>query len=152
MILEQQLKKIEHHLEEHFSTQNEKVSNKGVDWHIDHILRVFISIGKALAKSNPKDYKWRFSLIRTLIFLKGSIPRGKGKAPKRVTAQGPIKKEDILIKLKTTRELLKQIEKLPRKNHFVHPYFGPLHVKDSKKFLRLHTDHHLKIIDDIIAS
>lgn len=33
---------------------------------------------------------------------------------------------------------------------FKHPYFGNLNVKDAIKMLKLHTRHHIDIINDII--
>jgi hypothetical protein len=46
--------------------------------------------------------------------------------------------------------MLLELEHLDAKSNFMHPYFGQLNLKQTKKFLALHTKHHLKIIDDIL--
>ena len=58
------------------------VSSKDVYWHIDHSLKFIIGVCNTLKKSNPQHYMWRFNFIRLIVFTNGSIPRGKGKAPK----------------------------------------------------------------------
>ena len=126
------------------------VSEKGVDWHIDHTLRVLIGVSSALKNSNPGAYKWRFNFARFYIFTRGAIPRGVGKAPKGVIPQEIIEIADLNAKLKQARELLKEIEFLPKNAHFKHDVFGVLNLKHAKRLLKLHTCHHLKIINDIL--
>ena len=150
MILKAEIQKIENALS-HFNKENTKISKTGVDWHLDHTLRVINGISKVLIESKPEDYKWSFNFIKFLIFLKGEIPRGKGKAPKHVVASSVIIKDDVIKQIETAKKLLEKIQTLPKKSHFKHPYFGILNLKDTQKFLKIHTNHHLKIIDDIIG-
>ncbi|HET6245941.1 MAG: hypothetical protein H0V01_06960 [Bacteroidetes bacterium] len=126
------------------------VSTKEVKWHIDHSLKVIIGIANALKNSKPEDFKSSFNLTRTYIFLLGFIPRGKGKAPKSVVAQGEIQHYELIEQLNQAKIILKKMDDFPAKSHFDHPYFGKLNLRQSIAFLEIHTKHHLKIIRDII--
>jgi len=125
------------------------VSSKSIDWHIDHSLKVILKISKSLKYSESITYKWKFNLIRSIIFLTQYIPRGKGKAPKVVLPPNKILKEDLLLQIDKTYQNLNEFENLPANSNFKHPYFGLLNLKMTKKFLKIHTNHHLKIIRDI---
>lgn len=137
---------------EHANKTNLNISEKGVDWHIHHSLKVINLTCNTLINSNPNDYKWKFNKLRLFIFTKGSIPRGKGKAPKAVVPPENIHLNDIQQELEQAHQLLEQVNKLPAKSNFNHPLFGMLHRKKALRFLEMHTQHHLHIIDDIIRS
>lgn len=134
----------------HFDAINLKVSSKGVDWHIDHSLRVIVGIIQTLKKSNPTDYQWKFNAIRTYVLTKGSIPRGKGKAPQSVVNNEKIMIDDVLAQLEKAKTLVSELDTLHQKSNFKHPYFGLLNLRMTKRFLKIHTNHHLKIIEDIV--
>ena len=129
---------------------NEKISKSNVAWHVDHSLKVIIAISEALKKSNPSDYQWKFNFNRQLVYTLGFIPRGKGKAPKAVQSYDEITKETLEQQLKVASIALEEIQQLDRNSHFQHPYFGSLNLKPTLKFLNIHTQHHLKIIEDIL--
>ncbi|MBN8703332.1 MAG: hypothetical protein J0M08_09720 [Bacteroidetes bacterium] len=133
-----------------YSITNRTISKTGVDWHIDHCLKVINGIYYRLEKSNPAEYKWKFNLNRYIVFIINRIPRGKGKAPKSVVAEGIITIEELEKQLNVAKEKLKTIDTLPAKSNFIHPYFGQLNLPMTKWFLKIHTQHHLKIIEDII--
>ena len=149
MILQKELDELEKMISGS-NTINIKVSAKGVDWHIDHSLKVVNGICGILKKSDPSTYKWKFSFPRLVIFTLGSIPRGKGRSPKSVLPPESISTEDMHAQLEQARIALQELNGLPGKSNFTHPFFGVLNLKQSKKFIRMHTVHHLKIIDDII--
>jgi hypothetical protein len=130
---------------------NNKVSFTAVAWHIDHSLRVIIGSCKMLQKSTPGEYKWRFNFYRLLIFTAGHFPRGVSRAPKTVVSHEEITKKSLTGLLKMATGLLNEILVLPANSNFSHPYFGVLDVKQTIKFINIHTRHHLKIIRDITA-
>ncbi|WP_310558020.1 DUF1569 domain-containing protein [Flavobacterium sp.] len=134
----------------HFDVSNEKISKSSVAWHLDHNLKVIIAISEALKKSNPKEYQWKFNFKRQLVYTLGFIPRGKGKAPKSVQSIDEITKEAIVQQLKEATIALKEMQHLDVNSHFQHPYFGSLNVNPTVTFLKIHTKHHLKIIEDIL--
>lgn len=151
MPLEKIIVELEQNIE-HSQKMNAAISSKNVAWQIDHILRVVIGTCKLLKKSNPEDYKWKFNKTKTFIFLKGSIPRGIAKAPKSVISEQEISLEELKNQIKEAKQQIEAINDLPKKANFKHPYFGYLDLKESRKFLNIHSQHHLKIIKDIISN
>lgn len=134
---------------EHSEVSSTQISVKGIDWHLDHSLKVIIVVTKALMESDPSNYQRKYNLLRSVIFMSGKIPRGKGKAPRSVLPQENILKEDLYLQFDSAVEALNQIEKLDPSSNFKHPYFGQLDLKMSLRFLSIHTNHHLKIMQDI---
>lgn len=151
MVLEKEIGQISNSIQ-HYKKQNDSVSKTGVDWHLDHSLKVILAVSDFIKKSDPKNYKWNFSFLRTFIFIIGQFPRGKAKAPKITTSNEKITTEQLIQQLTLVKKQLSEIENLPKKSHFKHPIFGVLNLKQTMKFLKLHTRHHLKISDEIISS
>jgi len=149
MILDKELKELED-LFAHSSRLKTEVSAKGVDWHIDHSLKVLNGVSKSLKRSDPSEYKRQFNLLRSIVFAFQIIPKGKGRAPKTVVNDGEILEKDLYLQLKEAKEQLMELEDISEKSFFKHPYFGLLSLKMSMQFLNIHTRHHIKIIRDII--
>lgn len=131
---------------------NPSISASSVGWHIDHSLMVINQIIGAVQASNPAEYKWSFNMRRLVVFTRGKIPRGKAKAPKSVIPENAFDETDVRAKMEKALHKLEKLNELPSNHFFVHPFFGHLNVKATKKMIALHTDHHLAIIKDIIAS
>ncbi len=136
----------------HYQKKAESISKSGIDWHIDHCLKVICNIGKALIKSEPQNYHSKFNSIRFYILTTGHIPRGKGKAPKITSAIEKINLADIEQLFMDAESIWKRVDQLPWNHYFTHPFMGDLKKKKTLKFLRIHTKHHLKIIQDIIKA
>jgi len=149
MLLEKEFTEIERFIEE-YNKQNIKISAKGIDWHLDHSLKVIIGVCGQLKKSDPSAYRWKFNAIRVFVYTFKFFPRGKGKSPKAVLPPENILKQDLKNQLFKAKQDINSIMSLPAKSHFKHPYFGFLNLKKTKIFLKLHTLHHLKICRDII--
>ncbi len=129
---------------------NKKVSNGSVGWHIDHSLKVMNTVCNSIKESNTKEYKPKFNITRSIVFALGYFPRGKVKSPKRVLPPENITLSDLKNQLETVRENLNSFNELEKDCFFTHPIFKQLNKKQTEKFLGLHTNHHLKIIRDII--
>ncbi len=129
--------------------RNESVSQKNIAWHLDHDLRVVVRVCAALIDSDPSAYRINFSLIRTFIFIQNKFPRGQAKAPKQVTPKDVITQNELETRLAKAYELVEKVETLEPKANFKHHIFGLLNLRQTKKFLRIHTRHHLAIIQDI---
>ncbi|MEN9928106.1 MAG: hypothetical protein RLZZ231_27 [Bacteroidota bacterium] len=129
---------------------NSDVSTKPVGWHIEHSLLVINKIIETVMKSNPADFESKFQLKRALIFALQIIPRGRAKAPSSVVPVSEISSLSIQENLIITRKNLEKFAELTGNYFFEHPMFQKLNVKQTEKFLCIHTKHHLKIIQDIL--
>ena len=129
---------------------NQAISEVSVGWHLEHSLLVIKQITATVAQSEPKLYKSKFNLKRFIVFLTKTIPRGKAKAPKVVIPSEEITVDSLQESLKNTYQAIAYLKDCQEKQYFMHPFFGQLNKKQTIKFLAIHTEHHLKIIRDIL--
>ena len=130
----------------------ERISKRGIDWHIDHCFKVIIATSKSLINSNEDDYKWKFNFYRSLLLPLGYFPRAKVRAPKVVNNKEEIVLADLTLQLINAKSLVAEANKLNPRHNFPHPYFGLLNLKESQRFMAVHTNHHIKIIKDILSN
>ncbi|MCF8321312.1 MAG: DUF1569 domain-containing protein [Flavobacterium sp.] len=135
-----------------FEKENIAISKSNVGWHIEHSLLTLNGVTKVLLQSDPKDYQWKFNFTRFLILKTGKIPRGKVKAPKVVVPQTTIDRATLLTHIKESRNSLLELKTISKDHYFEHPFFGKIKRKDTIRFLEIHTNHHWKIMEDIIKS
>jgi hypothetical protein len=129
---------------------NHAISEASVGWHIEHSLLVIKQVTATVAQSEPKLYKSKFNLSRFFVFLLKTIPRGKAKAPKVVIPVDEITIETLQESLKNTYQAIAYLKDCQENQYFMHPFFGQLNKKQTIKFLEIHTEHHLKIVRDIL--
>lgn len=134
----------------HHEKANTAVSQSTVGWQLDHCFLVINGVVAELQKSNPGEYRWKFNWIRTLIFLRNKIPRGKVRSPKSVRPIEAATIEELTSKLALAQKNMAVLKTLPHNSYFTHPFFGQLNLKATIWFLKLHTKHHLKIVEDIL--
>lgn len=130
---------------------NEAISKSSVGWHIEHTLLAINLIIDQLKKSDPNDYKWEFSFTRILVFTINKIPRGRAQSPKSVIPKNNFTAETLKKHAEIAKEKLKELQVLHQNNYFEHPFFGKLNLTPAKRFLNIHTKHHIAIINDIIG-
>lgn len=130
--------------------RNDAVSKSDVAWQIDHSLKVINLVCDTLLKSNPKEHKSKLNKWRLLFFTLGGFPRGKVKAPKFVRPPEIISTEDLNNQIQLAYKNIESVRLANKHAHFKHFIFGMLHKKRTVRFLKLHTNHHLKIIRDIV--
>jgi hypothetical protein len=104
---------------------------------------------EGVKRSDPSKYKWSFRPFKYLIFWRGKIPRGKSKAPKFVVPD-TFTAESLQNHIDSCRAKITEFESVGAGHYFSHPYFGDTKKKDVIPFLELHTEHHVKIIKDIL--
>lgn len=130
--------------------KNENVSSVDVAWHLDHAMKTMIAIFRALKASNPEDYRPNVNIRRSYVFATGKIPRGAAKSPKAVLPPSIIETDHLKQEIKLAREIAENVDSLDPRVNVDHPVFGQLNLKHSKRFLEIHTRHHLEIISEII--
>lgn len=148
--LDEELAKIEDYIE-FGDAQNRNISKVSVDWHLYHTLLTIDKIYRSMEASNPKEYVGGFSFARLLMFTFNRIPRGRAESPEVVRPPEIIKKDSIVSYLSRAKALSKKYGKLSQNAYFEHPVAGKLNRKNTKLFLKIHTNHHLKIIEDILT-
>lgn len=148
-MLQKEFSFIEAHLS-HINEESLNISKANVGWHLDHVLKVINVVSEALKNSNPEEYKRKFNRLRFVIFALGFFPRGKAKSPKRVLPPEIILQTAIENQLKVAIQNLEAIQSLNEHSNFTHPLFQQLNKKQTLKFLKLHTKHHLNIVKDIL--
>lgn len=130
---------------------NHAVSAKSVGWQLDHILNVLIAVSENIPNSKPENYTPKFSFLKSFILTTGYIPRGKGKAPKfTIGTEEKYTPEFLQDKLKRAKQGVNNIPTLHKNNYFNHPLFGKMNRDTTIRFLKIHSKHHLKIIEDIV--
>jgi hypothetical protein len=133
-----------------YNQSNTAISEAAIGWHIEHCLLVIKQITSTVAQSEPKLYKSKFNMSRFFVFLSKTIPRGKAKAPKVVIPTDEITVETLQASLTNTYQAITYLKECEEHQYFMHPFFGQLNKKQTIKFLAIHTEHHLKIIRDIL--
>lgn len=133
------------------SFTNESISTGSVGWHIQHSLLVVQKITETILASDPLVYKWSFNLKRAYFFLKKGFPRGRANAPDIVIPTSDLTSDELNDSVIKTKLVLAKLQHAKPNQYFTHPFFGKLNKKSSIIFFDIHTKHHLKIIQDIIA-
>ena len=133
-----------------YSKLNQAISDGNVGWHIVHSCLVINSVCGAVLKSDPSKFIKKFSFKAFLVLLLNSFPRGKAKAPSFTMPSEELSPASILQSIQTARASIEALSKAEKNQYFTHPFFGDLHTADTIKFLAVHTNHHLKIIKDIL--
>ena len=147
--LEVQLTKMRK-LSEYWEAHNPAVSSVHVGWHLVHALKVITRVCQILEKSDPRDYKSGMNLFRSRVFLSGSLHRGRGHAPRSTQPDGEVTQREILEGLGEAKTAIIHLEELPAGANFYHGALGQLDLEQTKRFLEIHTQHHLEIIKDIL--
>ena len=129
---------------------NEDISKADVAWHLDHTLKVINNIYDTLEASDPSLYKEDINVMRSIIFTAGIIPRGQAQSPKSVRPPEKVLTSDIQYQLGKSRKANQKYIQLPESSYFKHFGFGYLKRDKAMRFVEIHTNHHLKIIRDIL--
>lgn len=143
------IKRLESYIPQ-YEFSNPKVSKATMAWQIDHSLKVINNVCSALQSSDPETFENNMSFLGKFLLLFGKFPRGKAKAPKHVLPPENITKDDLISQVKTAKQNIETINILPKNAYFKHPMFGHINTKRVVRFLEVHTNHHLKIVDDML--
>jgi hypothetical protein len=132
--------------------ENAAVSSTTIGWQIVHAFKVMKAVLQTLEASTPNEnYQPKFNASKLVIMTTGRIPRGVGRAPKMtLPKENELTVEYLENELQAVRALVERAKKLPKDAHFPHPFFGSLKKKAAFRFLGIHTNHHVKIIRDML--
>ena len=133
-----------------YSKLNQAISEGNVGWHIVHSCLVINSVCGAVLKSDASKFIKKFSIKAFLVLLLNSFPRGKAKAPSFTLPSEELNPASILKSIQAARATIETLAKAGKNQYFTHPIFGDLNTGQTFKFLGVHTNHHLKIIKDIL--
>jgi hypothetical protein len=137
------------------------VSGWSASEQIQHILLVnkwaLLTITAMLLGRGDFPESGRMNWLGTTLLLLGRIPRGKSKAPAAAEPVPDVSNEELLARLRKQKGYLERIrsrldEVVALRLRFPHPYLGHFSATDGIRFVRVHTDHHLKIVDDILQA
>ncbi|KPM30715.1 Hypothetical protein I595_3212 [Croceitalea dokdonensis DOKDO 023] len=131
-------------------TINLEVSEASVAWHMDHIYLMVNQLHKALKYSNESNYKAEPNQTRDYVFTSNTLPRGKVTAPESVSPKGNLTIKTLQMHYDEALATAEKLAALAEKKHFNHPMLGTMNRDETIKFLTIHTEHHLKIIRDIL--
>ncbi|WP_298519612.1 DUF1569 domain-containing protein [uncultured Kordia sp.] len=148
-VLLPQLSEIERNIE-YRDVKNSTVSKADVAWHLDHILKTINRLTETLESSDPEVYESSFNVPRIMSLTAGFIPRGKAESPQSVRPPEIIVTDDILKQLLEARKSIDKLQSFDANVNFDHPVFGMLDKAQTIRFLEVHTNHHLKIVADIL--
>ena len=131
---------------------NTKVSKADIGWHIVHICLVIDQIAEAVLRSDPFYFKPKFNIKRIFVFWRKRLPRGRAEAPSMTQPRGEMASSMTFDAIQKSFQSIQILdENAQKKQFFLHPVFGQLHKANTIKFLRIHTMHHLIIINEILA-
>ena len=129
-----------------------EVSGWTVGMHVQHCCLTMIGVCRVLIDSAPPLPDRRFSLLTTLIFLAGRIPRGRAQAPKQVLPVAGVSGDQLVALLDESEQLLESVRAARADSWFRHFRFGVLDRDQTLKFIGIHNGHHSRIISDILAA
>jgi hypothetical protein len=135
-------------------TLKQAVSGWSAAEQLDHVLKVTASVlARALQQPEPEALPKGINLIGRIILGIGWIPRGKGRSPKSMRGepatcaalQGQVTSVRQQLDAVTAAHVARSAPLVP------HPRFGGLSTDQALRFMVVHTEHHLKIVREIVG-
>lgn len=141
------------------------VSSWSVAQQVDHTLRAARSMLAAAgslapegaASAEARAARARLNMPGRMVLWLGRIPRGRGRAPPEVLpGDDPTREASgaLLVEVRTRLEAL--VPRLQDLAHWPgalpHPALGRFAARHWMRFARIHTRHHLALVDDILRS
>ncbi len=118
---------------------------------------ILSSVVAILAGRRKAETRGSIKPIGRLVLRSGLIPRGVGKAP------SVARPDDVISAERLTEDLRQQLGNMGQidehleavkssRQTFEHPYFGHLNSRQWIRFVRVHTNHHMKIVGEILSA
>ncbi len=127
-----------------------QVSASSAGWHTEHALLTINRIIEQIKKSTPANYTRSFKPLWIIVRFTNRLPRGRAQSPEVVMPK-TFNEASLHQHLALTQTHIADLNKLSRHQYFTHPFFGDLKLPKAIRFMEIHTHHHLKIIEEILA-
>ncbi|MFT4536745.1 MAG: hypothetical protein ACI9P5_004122 [Saprospiraceae bacterium] len=128
---------------------NDDVSRAPVKWHLLHSLQVINGVIDEAAKSNTVEFNSNSNFKWWYVSTIGKIPRGQVQAPDIVNPSFDITVKDVSTALDKAKLSVYEWTILKKNNFYAHHVLLHLNKHKIKRFLQVHTRHHLRIVRDI---
>jgi len=148
MNLNKEFLKIENYISVMEKSEKE-ISKAPVKWHLLHLLQVIKGVIDNAASSDPAEFNSKSNLVWKYTSLFGKIPRGKITSPDVVNPKFEITEIEIRTAIEDAKLRVSQWGKLKQNNFYNHHILLHLNKRKIKRFLKVHTRHHLRIVRDI---
>ncbi len=135
----------------HLHLQSDAVSAWSVGQQIDHVISATSTFSVLLLRDRRSDGKAEKNAFKDPVLSKGAFPRGVIKAPKGLdnpSQPEPIPLSRAILKCRTR---VSKLEGLSAEAVATHQLMGEMSRDEIIRFLIIHLDHHLAIIQDILA-
>lgn len=126
------------------------ISGWTVGQQIEHVCMTIVRVHKELFSPASLNRKTHLKPLGRAILTVGRIPRGRGKAPAVVRPSDGSTTEQVQAVVLNAKASGAEVANAPEAGTFDHPIFGVLDKKRAIRFLEVHTDHHIRIIKDIL--
>ena len=148
MKLDKEFLKIENYISV-MEKSDKDVSKAPVKWHLLHLLQVIKGVIDNATSSDTVEFNSKSNLIWKYTSLFGKIPRGKITSPDVVNPKFDITEIEIRTTIDEAKLSVSQWSKLKKNNFYDHHILLHLNKRKIKRFLKVHTRHHLRIVRDI---
>lgn len=143
---------------EDFGRRAEDVSSWSVGEQLEHVAKADAKIYEGLEALLAGESKATGGpvLPARLILLVGRIPRGRGKSPEPLRSTG-IEAEEVASMLRERKRAWQafesRLDEVDRcRGKAPHPSLGAFDARQWLRFAQIHVRHHVRIIDEILAS
>lgn len=130
------------------------VSGWCVAEHLDHMVKVSNSILQAVVERQAPPLPSGITPVGRIVLTLGWLPRGRGKSPERLWGRR-VSSAELLAALQDLEASVDGLDlatlKQSTRPTVKHAKFGGLNAAQALRFVDVHNDHHLQIIDDIRA-
>jgi len=129
---------------------NNNVSKAPIKWHLLHSLQVINNVIDEATNSDSKNFNSKSNFKWWYVSTFGKIPKGEVTAPDNANPKFNITNKDIKTALENAKLSLSKWSDLNKNNFYVHHVLLNLNKRKIKRFLKVHTRHHLRIVRDIL--
>lgn len=127
------------------------VSAWSIGQHIEHVLRATSAFTLVILRNRKPNGHGIQREIKHQLLEKGQMPRGLAQAPEATLPGKDASREDLAKLLLKTRKRVDQLVSVDADAVADHPYLGEMNRDEIIRFMEIHLEHHLRIMDEIAA-